>query len=408
MSRKSPRYRRSRSSGDSDSISSEVAEDSSEDAFKHINLMDANSLEPMLMESRPKTPDKKKESRKTKDSPKHTKSKESKKAKIKKKKDKKKKTTFNDDIFSSFGLQTVDDLLGGIPSSKDDEPASVASEISEVKTESDEIHTEKAHDRHQQNLPVFGRKPVNDPFSVSEIRTQVTNSSRRHYSDDFDDSISERIGVSTKASKIKTVSEIKTRYSGDDTFDDYSESFDSDTESIATVSKTSQTSEKTLDDSRTADTESYSYTRSVASPVQKNRKSSNFRHIEVQTSEPGLKYQWSTKNLGYPIEGYPYGLGFVDPTPIATHVISPDALESMTAYSPCMLALHDMLKQQLQLTREFIQSQQHLHKIYTESIESNYQYTTLESTKEYIRKHRKKKLTFKEALKLVDKEMAHS
>lgn len=27
---------------------------------------------------------------------------------------------------------------------------------------------------------------------------------------------------------------------------------------------------------------------------------------------------------------------------------------------------------------------------------------------QYIRKHRKKKLTFKEALKLVDKEMAHS
>lgn len=225
-----------------------------------VNLLDADSLEPMMMESRPKTPDKKRESRKSKDSPKHSKSKENKKAKVEKKKEKKKKTTFNDDILSSFGLQTVDDLLGGMPSSRDDEPVSVASEISEVRTksESDEIHTEKPE---QQNIPVFGRKPANDPFSVSEIRTQATNSSRRRYSDDFEDSISEKIGVSTKVSKMKSVSEIKTRYSGDDTVDDYSESFASDTESIATVSKTSQTSEKTLDDSRTADSESYSYTR---------------------------------------------------------------------------------------------------------------------------------------------------
>lgn len=66
---------------------------------------------------------------------------------------------------------------------------------------------------------------------------------------------------------------------------------------------------------------------SVIPHEQKKKKSPTSRHIEVQTSDPGLKYQWSTQNLGYPIEGYPYGLGFVDPTPIATHVISPDALE---------------------------------------------------------------------------------
>lgn len=54
----------------------------------------------------------------------------------------------------------------------------------------------------------------------------------------------------------------------------------------------------------------------------------------------------------------------------------------MTAYSPAMLALHDMLKAQLELTREFLQNQERLHKEYTSDIQPNYHYTTLEDTKQ--------------------------
>ena len=53
----------------------------------------------------------------------------------------------------------------------------------------------------------------------------------------------------------------------------------------------------------------------------------------------------------------------------------------MTAYSPAMLALHDMLKQQLDLTRQFVESQKYLYQSFTESMESSYKYTTLEDTK---------------------------
>lgn len=53
----------------------------------------------------------------------------------------------------------------------------------------------------------------------------------------------------------------------------------------------------------------------------------------------------------------------------------------MTNYSPAMLALQDMLKQQLELTQTFIQAQQYLYNSYTRSIEPQHKYTTLEDTK---------------------------
>lgn len=53
----------------------------------------------------------------------------------------------------------------------------------------------------------------------------------------------------------------------------------------------------------------------------------------------------------------------------------------MTAYSPAMLALHDMLKQQLDLTRQFVESQKYLYRSFADSMESTYKYTTLQDTK---------------------------
>ena len=39
-------------------------------------------------------------------------------------------------------------------------------------------------------------------------------------------------------------------------------------------------------------------------------------------------HQWDP-TAGAAMTGPEYGLGFVDPTPIATHVVSPDALEGI-------------------------------------------------------------------------------
>ncbi|CAG2251246.1 Uncharacterized protein C19orf44,Uncharacterized protein C19orf44 homolog [Mytilus edulis] len=192
---------------------------------------------------------------------------------------------------------------------------------------------------------------------------------------------------------MKSYSEIQTQYSDEDETEDISERLSSDSESLMTESRATPPL-----------TEPLQILILTVTPAPR-RERVKTHTVEVQTSEPGLQYQWDSKYSGFAVPGFLTGLGMVDPTPIATHVVSPDALEAMTAYSPAMLALHDMLKQQLDLTKQFIQSQKYLYTSFTDSMETTHKYTTLEDTRQYIKKHRPKTLTFKQAMKMVKSEM---
>lgn len=69
-------------------------------------------------------------------------------------------------------------------------------------------------------------------------------------------------------------------------------------------------------------------------------------------------------------------------------------------------ALADLLVRQVALTRDFIETQKRLHQCLLVTLEgSDYQYTTLEETKQYISAHRKPKLTFEEAVRQVKDDM---
>jgi hypothetical protein len=56
-------------------------------------------------------------------------------------------------------------------------------------------------------------------------------------------------------------------------------------------------------------------------------------------------------------------------------------LTAVTGYSPSVIALNDMLRQQLALTTQFIETQRRLHDNYVNMLHSDFQYTTLEDTK---------------------------
>ncbi|XP_067271428.1 uncharacterized protein C19orf44 homolog [Pseudorasbora parva] len=161
-------------------------------------------------------------------------------------------------------------------------------------------------------------------------------------------------------------------------------------------------SQSSLSSSRHSDSSS----RSSSSNATITHGPSPDRHVKevaVQTQMDGFAY---TSTSGMAAAGPSLGMTYVDPTPIARHTVSAEAIESLTAYNPAMFALNDMLRQQLALTRSFIDSTRRHYKSVLESLEpADYKYTTLQDTKEFIRTHRPPKLSIEDALEEVLREM---
>ncbi|XP_053490492.1 uncharacterized protein C19orf44 homolog isoform X2 [Ictalurus furcatus] len=215
-------------------------------------------------------------------------------------------------------------------------------------------------------------KPVDEPAWYesdfeSEIQTEMAQSV---------DDISEHLSGGSEHSFVASEPQsLSAKSNGDD--DDYMLSGKPSKSESVHYSR----SESSLSHGRCSDTPSYS---SDATHTHTNPQSPGVRRPKkdatVQTQAEGLAYMWSS---GQSVLDPSVGMSYTDPTPVASHMISTEAMEALTAYSPAVFALNDMLRQQLTLTRSFIQSSRHLHQAMLESLgPADYRYTTLEDTKE--------------------------
>lgn len=109
------------------------------------------------------------------------------------------------------------------------------------------------------------------------------------------------------------------------------------------------------------------------------------KEIAVQTNEAAFIYHWPQASIGIEHRAAP----FTDPVSMVGHIVSPDLIEALTTYNPMALALNDLLKQQLSLTRSFVGMAQQLYLSTVTSLENkSYRYTTLENTEEYMQQQR--------------------
>eukprot|EP00731_Ephydatia_muelleri_P024031 Em0016g302a len=123
------------------------------------------------------------------------------------------------------------------------------------------------------------------------------------------------------------------------------------------------------------------------------RISRSTRHTGVQTDEAARS--WTRAHSCFPgDQGY---------TPIVPFVVGADALKAMTMHAPSEVALSNVIRAQLSLTRSLISSSRQMAESTLRSLNTNYRYTTLKETKEYIAKCKPRVLTVEEAKRKLNK-----
>ncbi|KAM3937235.1 uncharacterized protein C19orf44 homolog isoform 1-T2 [Leptodactylus fuscus] len=218
---------------------------------------------------------------------------------------------------------------------------------------------------------LFTRQSISEEESVLEAVTEPNKDSLYGRVKTSEDSRSSE-HYSPSSSDESTVNSI------------YSEDFE---ESVLTDTKLSSKSDSySYSESMSAKKSALSSSHSVTASHkarQRRKRAGNIqrvtvKEIAVQTNDERFIYQWPHASIGINHTT----AHFMDPVSMVSHLVNPDLIEALTTYSPMALALNDMIKQQLFLTRSFVDMAQQLYLSTVKSLENEpYCYTTLENIK---------------------------
>lgn len=281
----------------------------------------------------------------------------------------------------------------------------VEEEIEEDVAEEDVITSNKNTINRHRSLSNDNKSP---PRSVSDTENQASKhensptKSQHSYTTDF--STGSEIKTRSDRSHSRTHSGHKSsrssRTSRSSRSSRSSESSRSSKSSRSSQSSRSTKRSKSSDRSRSRRSNS-DYSRS------KNTGSHNRYRCDmgVQTAPPAEQFTLPPGlGVGMAISGPRLGMQYVDPSPIATHLVSPEAMEAVTAYNPAIVALNNMLREQIRLVEQFVEINQRMYESYSTGVNSSYRYTTLEDTQQFIRRNRPKTISYEEALEQVKQE----
>ncbi|XP_031728805.1 uncharacterized protein C19orf44 homolog isoform X2 [Anarrhichthys ocellatus] len=311
---------------------------------------------------------------------------------------------FSEDPLSEMSAVTSEDFKINVMTLDDlGFPERTSGEEREVKHS---LHPPESPNRHQER-PQLNKKEKKDEQQEEDALDYQSDfeSESRTEPDHSVSHVSEHLQADGDEEEA-VVSEVREEGSHSDvsrgrTGDDYS-STPSDTSRSWTSDHSQRLSKSS--DSRSCRSSSSRGSRTL--PRQSRRRASArkvLKETAVQTQPDLLAYTWPA---GVAALGPAVAMTYMDPTPAVAYTLSAEMVEALSISNPAAFALNEMLKQQLAMTRRFIESRRRLHSSLVQSLgPPSYRYTTLEDTKEYIREHRPPKLKMEEALEEVLQEM---
>ncbi|XP_077109091.1 uncharacterized protein C19orf44 homolog isoform X2 [Ranitomeya variabilis] len=265
-----------------------------------------------------------------------------------------------------LNILSLDDLV--LPIDAEETKVKIISEKPE-----DFLHPSPAHDKGhslRRDVKSFTRRSISEGESVRESNSE-TNKDSEMLSQRHRDDSSSSDHYNAETADESTVNSV------------YSEDFEGSvlTETEHGSKSDSHSYSKSLSAKKSVLLPHHSYTPSNKTgswkKMAENIQRVTVKEIAVQTSDAGFIYHWPHSSTGRSTAP------FVDPVSMLGHVASPDLIEALTSYNPMALALNDMLKQQLFLTRSFVDMAEQLYLSTVRSLENElYCYTTLENTKE--------------------------